>query len=60
MPGHTAGFVCKTAASAPHFLRLRGDYIGSLSSIDTPMCEKGFVYLDSEVLLDSHCLCVQY
>ncbi|PYH99545.1 protein cft1 [Aspergillus ellipticus CBS 707.79] len=48
MPGVSAGFIIKTTASSPHFQRLRGEAILSLSSFDTPECSKGFIYLDSK------------
>ncbi|PWY71481.1 protein cft1 [Aspergillus heteromorphus CBS 117.55] len=48
MPGVSAGFVLRTSTSSPHFLRLRGECILSLSGFDTPDCSKGFIYLDSK------------
>ncbi|KAI2921773.1 hypothetical protein CBS147320_7721 [Aspergillus niger] len=48
MPGASAGFIIRTSASAPHFLRLRGENSRSVSSLDTPECSKGFIYLDSQ------------
>ncbi|PYI06271.1 protein cft1 [Aspergillus sclerotiicarbonarius CBS 121057] len=48
MPGASAGFVLRTSASAPHFLRLRGEDTRSLSSLDTLGCSRGFIHLDSQ------------
>ncbi|PYH72415.1 cleavage/polyadenylation factor CFT1 [Aspergillus vadensis CBS 113365] len=48
MPGASAGFVLRTSASAPHFLRLRGENSRGVSSLDTPECSKGFIYMDSQ------------
>jgi cleavage and polyadenylation specificity factor subunit 1 len=53
MPGASSSFVFKTAKSSPHILRLRGGYTRWLSSFDSANtgCEKGFIYVDSQVRL---------
>lgn len=49
MPGASAGFVLRTSASAPHFLRLRGESPRCVSSLDTSECSRGFIFMDSQV-----------
>lgn len=51
MPGASSSFIFKTAKSSPHILRLRGGYTRWLSSFDSANtgCEKGFIYVDSQV-----------
>ncbi|KAJ5092215.1 hypothetical protein NUU61_007085 [Penicillium alfredii] len=50
IPGSSAGFILKTAASSPHIVRLRGEFIRWLSAFDSAAigCEKGFIYVDSQ------------
>ncbi|BCS03850.1 cleavage/polyadenylation factor CFT1 [Aspergillus luchuensis] len=48
MPGASAGFVLRTSASAPHFLRLRGESPRCVSSLDTSECSRGFIFMDSQ------------
>lgn len=50
IPGSSAGFLLKTAASSPHLVRLRGDFTRWMSSFHSPSlnCEHGFIYVDSE------------
>lgn len=47
IPGSSAGFVFRTSATSPHFIRLRGDYTKGLGCFSSP--DKGFAYLDSDV-----------
>ncbi|KAJ5180391.1 Cleavage/polyadenylation specificity factor A subunit C-terminal [Penicillium capsulatum] len=53
MPGTSAGFIIKTAASTPHVMRLRGESTQWLSSFNSsaPGCENGFIYVDSDGLI---------
>ncbi|EPS26038.1 hypothetical protein PDE_00974 [Penicillium oxalicum 114-2] len=48
LPGAAAGFVMRTAASSPHLVRLRGDFIQWLSEFHSAAsdCERGFIYSD--------------
>lgn len=48
IPGSSAGFVFRTSATSPHFIRLRGDYTKGLGCFSSP--DKGFAYLDSDGL----------
>ncbi|CEO58535.1 hypothetical protein PMG11_03252 [Penicillium brasilianum] len=50
MPGSSAGFILRTAASSPHLVRLRGEFTQWLSGFDSAAagCENGFIYVDSE------------
>ncbi|KAJ5902421.1 Cleavage/polyadenylation specificity factor A subunit C-terminal [Penicillium taxi] len=50
MPGESARFIVRTAASSPHSVRLRGDYIRWLTSFNssTTGCDNGFIYIDAE------------
>lgn len=50
MPGSSAGFLLRTAASSPHLVRLRGEFTQWLSGFDSAAsgCENGFIYVDSE------------
>ncbi|KAL3455560.1 CPSF A subunit region-domain-containing protein [Aspergillus heterothallicus] len=45
MPGPSAGFIFRTLAASPHFIRLKGGHVGGLGCFSTP--DKGFAYLDS-------------
>ncbi|KAJ5491547.1 Protein c.t1.c1 [Penicillium diatomitis] len=49
LPGASAGFVMRTAASSPHLVRLRGNFIRWLSGHDSAGsgCDHGFIYVDS-------------
>jgi cleavage and polyadenylation specificity factor subunit 1 len=49
MPGKSPCFVIKSSTSLPHVLALRGKPVRSLSSFNIPACERGFVYIDSDV-----------
>jgi cleavage and polyadenylation specificity factor subunit 1 len=50
LPGSSAGFILRTAASSPHLVRLRGEFAQWLSEFDSAAtgCENGFIYVDSE------------
>ncbi|KAJ5884094.1 Protein c.t1.c1 [Penicillium subrubescens] len=50
LPGSSAGFILRTAASSPHLVRLRGEFTQWLSEFDSAAsgCENGFIYVDSE------------
>ncbi|KAL4784284.1 CPSF A subunit region-domain-containing protein [Aspergillus varians] len=49
MPGPSAGFIFRTSATSPHFIRLRGGYTKGLGCFGSP--DKGFAYLDSDGLV---------
>lgn len=52
MPGASASFILGTSKSIPHVVRIRGDFVSGLSSLNVPGCEKGFIYVDNEVGVD--------
>ncbi|KAJ5677429.1 Cleavage/polyadenylation specificity factor A subunit C-terminal [Penicillium maclennaniae] len=50
LPGSSAGFLLKTAASSPHLVRLRGEFTRWMSGFHSSSigCENGFIYVDSD------------
>lgn len=47
MPGASASFVIKTAASLPRIVSLRGKGVRSLCGLNSRNCEAGFTYVDA-------------
>lgn len=54
LPGASPSFIFKTAVTAPHIIRLRGDYVYGLSGLHVAKADGGFAYLDSNVGNQQH------
>ena len=50
IPGASASLILKSASSPLQVIRLEGNGIRDLSRFNTSKCEKGFVYIDDQVL----------
>lgn len=49
MPGESPCFIIKSASTPPFLIRMRCGPIRSLSRLDIPKYEKGFIFIDEEV-----------
>jgi cleavage and polyadenylation specificity factor subunit 1 len=50
MSGASPSLIVRTSKSLPHVHSIQNDFIRGISDFDSAGCEKGLVYVDSEVL----------
>ena len=51
LPGNSPCFIMKNAMTSPKVLGLKGKAVRGMSGFHTGGCEKGWVYIDIEVIL---------
>lgn len=49
LPGASPSFILKSASSTPRVIGLRTGPIKTMTGLHTPSCQRGFVYVDSDV-----------
>ena len=49
MPGQSPSFIIKAASSPPGVIEMCDDSVKSLTQLHSPICLKGFLYIDGEV-----------
>ena len=50
IPGSPSSFIIKSASTPPHVINLADGEINSLCSLNISSCQKGFAYIDRNVI----------